>query len=240
MPRDPRWSGWPFAFGWIWWPSGEKDVNNQIRPGHVRIGALDADRWWEIPIRVWDELAQKHMNDRTIKPGQPVQMPDRKVLNIPYMLLDDEADALVRRQMRPNADRTPLRVKTLEGVILEQAPRDWFESLAATHIQRRKTEPPNSLRIGNEVVTVDYECFDAIVKDFVRNQRDRFLAAGKWPELLIHEGVRDPNKPGPLPVQGRADAFGQGTTAGLNPVKPLPGQGGNQMSLPGIENEQLT
>jgi hypothetical protein len=240
MPRDPRWAGWTFAFGWIWWPTGEKDQSNQPRPGHVRIGALDVDRWWEIPIRVWDELAQKHMNDRTIKPGQPVQMNDRRVLTIPYMVLDDEADALMRRQMRPNADRSPVRLKTVEGVPLNETPRDFFESLAATHIQRRKTEPPISLRVGNDVVTIDYECFDAIVKDFVRNQRDRFLAAGKWPELLIHEGVADPRKPGPLPVQGRADAFGQGAVPGLTPVKPLPGQGGNQLSLPGVENESLT
>jgi len=239
MPRDPRWNGWPFAFGWIWWPSGEKDERNLVRPGHVRVGHLDSNRWWEVPIRVWDELAQKHMNDRTIKPGQPVQMPDRKVLTIPYMALDDEADALIRRQMRPNPDRSPLRLKSVEGMVMEQAPRDWFEGLAATHIQRRKTEPPISLRVGNDIISIDYEGFDAIVKDFVRNQRDRFVAAGKWPELLIHEGIRDANKPGPLPVQGRADAFGQGTTAGLNPVKPVPGQQGNQMSLPGLENQEL-
>lgn len=239
MPRDPRWNGWPFSFGWLWWPSGEKDEKNVIQPGHVRLGHLDSNRWWQVPIRVWDELAQKHMNDRTIKPGQPVQMPDRKVLTIPYMLLDDEADALLRRQMRPNMDRSPLKLKSVEGVVIAQAPRDWFEGLSATHIQRRKTEPPISLRVGNEIITIDYECFDAVVKDFVRNQRDRFVAAGKWPELLIHEGIKDPNKPGPLPVQGRADAFGQGAQAGLNPVKPIPGQQGNQMSLPAIENQEL-
>lgn len=234
MPRNPRWNGWPFDFGWIWWPSGE---GNPPQAGHVRIGHLDSDKWWQVPIRVWDELAQKHMNDRTIKAGQPVQMPDRRVLTIPYMTLDDEADALMRRQMRPNSDRSPLKVKTVEGHVIAEAPRDWFEQLAAGHIERRKVEPPISLRMGNDSVSIQYATFDAIVKDFVRNQRDRFVAAGKWPELLIHEGVKDPNKPGPLPVQGRADAFGQGAVAGLNAPKPAQGQG--QVSHPAIENQEL-
>ena len=236
MPRNPQWAQWPFAFGWIWWPSGE-----QGRPGHVRIGHLDSDKWWELPIRTWDELAQRHMNDRTVKPGQPVQMPDRRILEVPYQLLDDEADALLRRQMRPNMDRSPLKIKMRDGTVIEQAPREWFEQLAASHVERRKKEPAISMRLGDQSIVIDYEGFDAIVKDFVRNQRDRFVAAGKWPELLIHEGqAQDPKKQGPLPVQGRADAFGHGATPGLNVPKPLPGQGGNQMSLPGIENEQLT
>lgn len=235
MPRNPAWNGWLYDFGWIWWPSGE---GNQ--PGHVRIGHLDSDRWWKVPIRVWDELAQKHMNDRTIKPGQPVQMADRHVLTIPYMALDDEADALERRQMRPSSDRSALTIRTVEGQQLKDSPRDWWEQLAAGHINRRKTEPPISLRMGQETVTIPYANFDAIVKDFVRNQRDRFVAAGKWPELLIHEGVKDPNKPGPLPVQGRADAFGQGATPGLNPVKPgQPGQGSGQLAHPAIEQQDL-
>lgn len=232
MPRDPRWAGWPFEFGWIWWPSGE-----QNKAGHVRIGHLDTDRWWEVPITFWDTLSQKHMNDRTIKAGQPVQMPDRKVLEIPYQALDDEADALMRRQMRPNMDRSPLTIRAKDGTPIQNCPREWWEQLAAQHMERRKTEPPVSLRLGQDTITIGFACFDAIVKDFVRNQRDRFVAAGKWPELLIHEGIANPNKPGPLPVQGRADAFGQGAAAGLNPVKPAPGQ--NQVSHPAIENQEL-
>lgn len=232
MPRNPQWAQWPFAFGWIWWPSGE-----QNQGGHLRLGHLDSDKWWQIPIRVWDELAQKHMNDRTVKSGQPVQMPDRRVLEVPYQTLDDEADALLRRQMRPNVVRDPLDLKMRDGTMLKQAPRDWFEGLAAAHVQRRKQEPPISMRLGPDNIVVDYECFDAIVKDFVRNQRDRFVAAGKWPELLIHEGVKDPNKPGPLPVQGRADAFGHGATPGLTQPKPLPG--GGQVAHPAMENQEL-
>jgi hypothetical protein len=233
MPRNPQWAQWPFAFGWIWWPSGE-----QGRPGHVRVGHLDSDKWWELPIRTWDELAQRHMNDRTIKPGQPVQMADRRVLEVPYQMLDDEADALLRRQMRPNMDRSPVKIKMRDGTVIEAAPRDWFEGLAASHVQRRKQEPAISMRLGEANIVIDYECFDAIVKDFVRNQRDRFVAAGKWPELLIHEGVaKNPKDQGPLPVQGRSDAFGHGAVPGLNAPKPIPGQG--QVSHPAIENQEL-
>jgi hypothetical protein len=232
MPRDPRWAGWPFPFGWIWWPSGEAN-----KKGHVRIGHLDSDRWWELPIRAWDDLAQRHMNDRTIKPGQPVQMGDRRVLEIPYALLDDEADSLMRRQGMPNMDRSPLNIKARDGTPIQACPRDWWETLAKQHIERRKTDTPVTLKLGQDTLTIPFDNFDAIVKDFVRNQRDRFVAAGKWPELLIHEGI-DPKKPGPLPVQGRADAFGRGTSAELNPVKPVPGQQG-QVGHPAIENQEL-
>lgn len=231
MPRDPRWAGWPYQFGWLWWASGDAG-----ELGHVRIGHLDTDRWWKFPIRFWDDLAQKHMNDRTVKSGQPMQMPDRRVLEIPYQALDDEADALQRRQMQPHPDRTPLAVvRAKDGTPIQNFPRDFWEQLAASHIERRQMEPPISLRVGQETVTIAYDNFDAIVKDFVRNQRDRFVAAGKWPELLIHEGIANPNKPGPLPVQGRADAFGQGATPGLN--QPKPGQG--QVGHPAIENQEL-
>ncbi|WP_143360635.1 hypothetical protein, partial [Escherichia coli] len=67
-------------------------------------------------------------------------MPDRRVLEIPYALLDDEADALLRRQMRPNMDRSPLNIKVRDGTPIQACPRDWWETLAAQHIERRKQE----------------------------------------------------------------------------------------------------
>lgn len=242
MPRNPQWANWPFDYGWLWWPSGAEG-----KPGHVRIGHLDTDRWWELPIRTWDAVAQKHMSDRTIKPGQPVGMGGNVVLEIPYAALDDEADALVRRQMRPNMDRSNVIVRARDGTFINKnqgVPRDWWENLAAQHVQRRKQEPPVTLNMGGVTLAISYECFDAMVKDFVKNMRDRFISAGMWPELLIHEGIHDPSKPGPLPVQGRANAFGQGTTV-VRPGQPAPpgqpgqGQPGGQVGHPAIENQEL-
>lgn len=239
MPRDPRWVNWPFDYGWIWWPSGDGG-----KAGHVRIGHLDTNRWWEVPIRDWDAIAQRHMADRTVKPGHPIRMPDGKMLEVRYQDLDDEADNFVRRGMQPNMDRSPVNIRARDGTQINGMhgmPRDFFEALALQHVQRRKQDGVVPLRLGKDTLNIGYENFDAIVKDFVRNQRDRFVAAGRWPELLIHEGVaQDPRKQGPLPVQGRPDAFGQGATPGLNPQKPgQPGGPSGPVGHPAIENQEL-
>jgi len=244
MPRVPEWANWPFDYGMIWWPSGLDG-----KPGHVRIGHLESTPqaphgvWWEVPIRTWDSIAQKHMSDRVSKPGQPIRMPDGKMLEIPFPALDDEADSLLARSMNPSMDRSNVLLRARDGTPIngqDGVPRDWWESLAAQHVQRRKTEAPVVLNLGQVVLTISYECFDWIVKDFVRNMRDRFISAGKWPELLIHEGIMDPSKPGPLPVDGRANAFGQGTSV-LNPAQAQGGQpaGQQQIMPPAVEQEGL-
>lgn len=233
MPRRAEWANWPFDYGWIWWPSGDGG-----RPGHLRLGHLDTDKWFEVPIRDWDVIAREHMAARTVKPGHQIRMPDSRILEIRYQDLDDEADAFLRRNMQPSPDRSPVQLRTKDGTIINGmtgTPREFFEGLALQHLSRRKQEGVVPLRLGNATLAIGYECFDAMVKDFVRNQRDRFVAAGRWPELLIHEGVADPKKPGPLPVQGRSDAFGKGAVAELN--KPAPQQG--QVGHPAIENQEL-
>lgn len=236
MPKPPEWANWPFDYGMIWWPSGYEG-----KPGHMRIGHLESGSWWEVPIRTWDAIAQKHMSDRGAKPGQPIRMPDGRMLEIPFPALDDEADALVSRAMNPSMDRANVRLRARDGTPIngnDGVPRDWWEALAAQHVQRRKTEAPVVLHLGQVVLTISYECFDWIVKDFVRNMRDRFISAGKWPELLIHEGVSDPAKPGPLPVDGRANAFGQGTTV-FNPAQQQPQGPAGPILPPAVEQEGL-
>jgi hypothetical protein len=239
MPRPAQWANWTFDYGWIWWPSGLEN-----KAGHVRVGYLEANQWWELPIRTWDAIAQKHMSDRHTKPGQPIRMPNGAILEVSFPALDDEADALVARAMHPNTDRTNVKVRARDGTPIngnDGVPRDWWEGLAAQHVQRRKIEPPVVLNLGDATLTIAYECFDAMVKDFVRNQRDRFISAGKWPELLIHEGYSNPAKPGPLPVDGRANAFGQGATV-VNPAQQVQGPSGpgsQQVTHPAIEQQEL-
>ena len=208
MARQPQWANWPYDFGWAFFrsiPQGQPDA----APGHVRLFNVEnMESFWNVHILSMDHMVQKHMSDRDSKPGQAVNMPGGAVEVVPYRALDEEADLLLQRGMQPHTDRTPLTIRFTSGQMMKNVPRDWWEGLAAGHLQRRKQEPAVVLNLNGQSVTLTYECFDAVCKDFTR-QRGPFVSAGWWPELI--DPYRDLGQhTGPRPVQGFANALGQG------------------------------
>jgi hypothetical protein len=236
MPRPPEYASWPFDHAWAFFPSipqGKPDAG----PGRIRLFHLETMGYWDIHVVSMDQMAQKHMQDRDIKPGQAVNMPGGMVEVIPYRALDDEADQLTQRGMQPNPDRTPMTIRFVSGQQMKEVPRDWWESLAAGHLQRRKAEPPVVLNVNNQAVTLTYECFDGLCKDFTRRRGD-FVSAGWWPELV--DPFRDigQHKEGPRPVQGFANALGHGAQVMQGQQPPVPGQQG-PVGHPAMENQEL-
>lgn len=237
MPRPPAFANWPYNHAWWFLPSGRDDAGNSNPnvPGRVRIAYLETMQYWDIHVRAMDALAKAHMESRASKPGQPIQMPDGRVLEIPYFALDDDADAMMQRGMAPSPDRSPLTIVCRDGTKINQAPRDWWEQLVVAHINRRKSEPPVVLDLGNGIkIQETYEFFDALCKDFLRRRGD-LVAVGWWPELLM--GDYGQFKDGPKPVEGRADALGRGVTV-LNAQVPPPA--GQPVAHPMLDNMDLT
>lgn len=221
MARAPAWANWPFDFGWAFFrsvPQGQPEA----APGRVRLFNLEnMETFWDVHVQSMDMMAQKHMQDRDTKPGQAVNMGNGAVETIPYRALDEEADLLQQRGMQPHPDRTPLTVRFVTGQVLKNAPRDWWEGLAAGHLQRRKQEAPVVLNVNGQSLTLTYECFDAFCKDFTRRRGD-FVSAGWWPELVDPYRDVGQHQEGPRPVQGFANALGHGAQVMQGQAPPAP------------------
>ena len=226
MPRPPEFANWPWDYAW-WFLKSEK-----TEPGRARIGHLESGNYWDLHVRSMDALARQHLQDlRTTKAGQVVTMPDSRNLEIPYHLLDEEADMLQQRAMKPSPDRKPLTINCKDGTPIQGVPREWWEQLAANHIGRRKQEPAVVLKMGNGAqITVPYEFFDALCKDFSRRRGD-MVAAGWWPELLMADYGQ---MGGPKPVAGLSNALGQGAQV-MDGKQPAPGE----VQHPAIEQQEL-
>lgn len=202
---DPRMAQWPWDLAWWFIPTGERDDG----PGN----------YTDVPVRAFDEMAQKYMAERTVRPGQPLDMGGGRIVEVPYAALDDEADALAQRGGRPSPDRSDVSVRATDGTVVNYPkgiPRDFWEQLVVAHAQRRGQEPAYTIDFGDgRRLSVPFLWWDGICKDFMRN-RYACLAAGYWPELIIREGIADPNNPGPLPMtggegnRGMTNAFGWG------------------------------
>lgn len=236
MPRPPEYANWPFDFVWAFLksvPAGQPGAG----PGCVRLfNVEDMTGFWDIHIVSMDAIARQHMQDRERKPGQPVNMGGSGTEIIPYRDLDDEADRLIQRGMQPSTDRSPLTVRFEAGRPMENTPREWWEQVAAQHVQRRKQEPPVVLNVASAQINLKYECFDALCKDFMRRRGD-FVSAGWWPELVDPYRDMGQHKVGPKPVEGRANALGQG--AQVLTGQAGPGQGQGQVPHPMTENQEL-
>lgn len=235
MPRPPEYANFPYDFHW-WFvpniPQGQQDAG----PGRCRIVHLDSQKFWDIHIVMLDQIAQKHVQDRHTRPGQPVNMQTYGIKEIPYFPLDEEADMLLQRGMRPSADRSEVTVTFKDGFKVDNCPRDWWENLAAQHIQRRKQEPAVQLQMPNkQVVSLTFECFDAMCKDFMRRRGD-MISSQMFPELV--DPFRDVGQlKGPKPVDGRANALGNNVQVltGQNAPPPMPTPSGGQDPF---ENQQ--
>jgi hypothetical protein len=237
MARPPEYANWPFDFCWAYFqsvPPGKPDAG----PGRVRLFYLDTMAYWDLHVQSMDVMAQKHMSDRDVKPGQSVNMGNGAVEVIPYRALDDEADLLQQRGMQPNPDRTAVTIRFVSGQFMKDTARDWWEGLAAGHLQRRKLEPPVVLNVNGQSVTLTYECFDGLCKDFTRRRGD-FVSAGWWPELV--DPYRDMGQfGGPKPVQGFANALGHNVSVMSGQQGPVPGPAGQApMAHPAEENQNL-
>lgn len=231
MPRPPEFASWPFDFAW-WFLKSNPQPGADQGPGRVRLAHLDSGQAWDIHVRVMDGVAQKFNQDREVMQGGLVQMADNSVHEIPFRPLDDAADAMIQRGMQPQAYREPLAITFRDGERMDAVPMEWWEARVVEHIARRKTFPPVPLDMGGgQVLTVTFECFDALCKDYLRRRGD-FTAAGWWPELLMADyGQLE----GPKPVDGRANALGQGAQVMQGQ---LPG-GPGQIVHPAIENQEL-
>lgn len=252
MGRAPGYENHPFDHAWWFYPSQIQGAQI-VTPGFIRLAdaPIGGRGVWDVLVKAFDPIAQKHMADRTVRPGQPIQMGDGRVLTVPYLLLDDEADAMLGRGMAPHPDRNPIDVPVRDQngevvlahdgkpTVLKSAPRDWFENLARSHIQRRNSEPPVTLNLGTGPqgqpiqIVVTFAFFDALCKDFMRRRGD-FVAAGWWPELLMKDygQIRTPDgKSIAPPVDGRANALGHGVNVmdGQKPPQPQQ-QGGHPMA----------
>ncbi|MGH8866079.1 MAG: hypothetical protein ACREVZ_15790 [Burkholderiales bacterium] len=237
MPRPPEFANWPFDFAWWFLKSSLNDPQvpqAERGPGCVRLAHLDSGQAWNIHVRVMDEIARKYDMDRDTLQGGMVQFGDGTVHEIAYRRLDDDADAMQARKLVPHPVRTPFTLIFKDSVKMEQVPMDWWEARVVEHINRRKAMPVVPLDMGNgQVVNLALECFDALCKDFSRRRGD-FTAAGWWPELLMADYGQ---MQGPKPVDGRANALGQGAQV-MQGQQPPGGQPG-QAAHPGLEHEGL-
>lgn len=234
MPKPPEFANWPFDFAWWFIKNSQNDpqVPQQDRiAGHVRLAHLESGQAWNVPVRTMDAVAQKFNQDREVMQGGLVKMGDGTVHEIPFRPLDDESDAMVARGMRPSSFRDPITVTFRDGMRMEKVPMEWWEERVVEHINRRKLFPPVPLDMGGgTVISLAFECFDALCKDFLRRRGD-FTAAGWWPELLMQDYGQF--KEGPRPVDGRANALGQGVQVMQGQQAQQPGQ----VTHPGVDNE---
>jgi len=189
----PQFANWPLDLAWWFIPSGDR---NDL-PG----------QYVDIHVKLFDAIAQKHKAECEAKVGQQIQMADGSIAEIPYTFLDAEADLMMQRGMQPSPDQRPLDfIRLKDGRQLPKVPRNWLEQLVVAHVRRRQSEPPVTYNLGQQQMQVSFATHDAICKDFGK-RRDAMLAAGCWPELLIAENPLDPQRPGPMPVDGRGNAL---------------------------------
>lgn len=233
MARPPDFANWPWDYAW-WFLQSNKEG-----PGRARISHLDSGQWWDIHVTNVDQIAQRHMQDRESKTGQNLRMQDGQLREVPYKALDEEADLLMARAMQPSPDRSELRIIFKDGTPMEKFPRDFWEQLAAQHIERRKAEPTVQLNLGNnQQITVPYIWFDSFCKDFMRRRGD-LVAIGWWPELLQKDYGQ--HAEGPKPVDGRANAMGWGAPVmdGQTPGQGAPPQAPAAPVHPSLEQQEL-
>lgn len=218
MAMAKGWESHPWHWAWLFARSGN-DASGLYRPGGIYISDQPSggSRMFAIPAREMDAISRAHSEQMSRRPGQPVQLPDGNTVEVPYAVADREADALLARRSPPTDEVVDLPISG--GERIKGVSRSWVDQIAAAHIERRRREPPVPIRFGTGTsIEVPFEFFDATCKDWTRRRAD-FLAAGWWPELAIHEPV---GAPGPKPVQGRANALGEGTkiAEGPGPVPP--------------------
>jgi hypothetical protein len=202
-----------FPFDYNWWFMGGKDKQGRVVAGTVCISnqPKGGNAVWNIPVVSFDVMAQKHMQSLMNMPGLPVSFQDGSSHDMPYRKLDADADVWISLGMPPaGPDAKPEPLVFMDGVRMNDAPRSFYETLLTAHIQWRSQFPPVNIKLQDgSQLQMSFLNYDAVCKDFMRRRAD-LLAIGWWPELLIHERVIDPNKPGPLPVEGRPNALGQG------------------------------
>ena len=238
MTRAPRWQDWPFDHAWYFVESDPKI------PGRVKITdePQGGTNFWDIHVRTFDKIAQDYMRERDTKVGQAIEMGDKKLFHVPYRGLDDEADLMLQRGMEPGPETEPLTIVTTEGVKLENVPRNWWNDLIVRHIQQRKTQPAVPIDVGNgQTLTVSFEFFDGICKDFIRRRGD-MIAAEMWPEL--HMKDEGQFEEGPRPVTGRGSALSKSDVMGpaqqqQGPAYPPPPGVPGGITNPGAENQEL-
>lgn len=238
--RAPGWEQFPFDIAW-WFMGGPDPQTGRKNPGIVRLSnqPVGGQQTWDIPVLSFDKMAQNHLMDREKRPGQPIQLGDGSVREISYRLLDEDADLWLQSGCTPASPATPPMVIVFkDGERMKDVPRTFWEQLLAAHIERRNQESLVTLQIepNNPASKIEmtYLNYDAICKDFIRRRSD-LLAAGWWPELLIQERALDPNKPGPMPVEGRANALGQGVKVMTPDQSAQTGPG--PAPHPGMDNE---
>lgn len=238
--RAPGYETFPFDIGW-WFMGGVDQTTGRRVPGIVRLGnaPTGGKDSWDIPVLAFDRMAQDHLQNRDRRPGQPVQFGDGTTHEVNYRLLDDDADLWGQIGCKPSSPGDPpLTLIFKDGVRMEGVPRTFWEQLLAAHIQRRQQEPNVSIALDpknpNVKIEMTYLNYDAICKDFMRRRSD-MLAVGWWPELLIQERALDPSKPGPMPVEGRPDALGQGVSVQTSGQAAQNGPGA--APHPGLDNE---
>lgn len=229
MPTKAEgWETWPYDLCWMFIRSSQEE------PGRVRIGDTPGlgERMWDIHVRTFDQIAQDYMTSRTKRHGVGLQLQDGTVRTIPYRTLDDDADMLMQRNMKISTDNSTIDITFTDGTKLEKVTAGWYEeNILRPHLERRKAESPIPLDIGDERISLPFEFFDAMCKDFMRRRAD-CIAAQWWPELLI----RDQSTEGPMPVEGRANAFGHGVKV-INPKQDQAKSG--QVGHPAVENQEL-
>lgn len=241
MARAPGWENHPFDFMWFFGRTTKDPQTGQVIPGHVLITEqpIGGQRQWMIPVLAFDRLAREHMESREKRQGQPMKMPNGDVLHAPYRLMDDQADWLVRNGMRFRAmvdtegKETLVDIPTQEGSVLENMPQSFLHQLVLAHVQRRKQEAPVLLEFGDATkLSLPFELWDAVVKDFIQRRGD-IIAAGGWPELVP---VERPAKGVPPPVSGYANALGEGVKVDTGQAPPAPRA---DVAAPGLENAEL-
>lgn len=246
MTRAQGFEDWPWDYRWFFLQSSEQEG-----PGRVRImdDPSGGDNYWDIHVRSFDALAQKHMTDRGTREGLPIAMPDSRVLHVPYRQIDEEADLTIQRGMQAPLGDEQVKVVTVEGVELN-LPRDYYwGQLIPAFIERRGQQLPISLDIGNgkPPLVVEFNFWDCVCKDFMRRRGD-LISAGWWPELMMREGT---DLEGPKPVHGRANSLGQGVSVpggepgvpGVQPghlqAQPPPQPSAGPVGHPGTDNEGI-
>lgn len=244
MPRPQGFEWCPFDVMWYFLSSGMDPTTKQYQRGRVRITdqPVGGQRVWDIDVLAMDGLAKEYQSARNVKSGQPVQMPDGRVLEIPYTTLDNDADLWLQRQRRPGPQEL-LTIELLDRqagkrVVMEKVSREWYEALLGPHVERRGAQPNVVLDFGNQQqLVVSAEFFDAMCKDYLRRRGD-MMAVGAWPELIhVDAGQME----GPRPVEGRSNAFGGGVRVLQQQPgdAPAPVQQQGPMAHPAVENQDL-
>jgi hypothetical protein len=237
--KAPGYEQFPFDIGW-WFMGGPDPATGRKLPGIVRIGTAPTGGkdYWDIPVLAFDKMAQDHLMNREKRPGQPVQCDDG-VHEVSYRVLDEDADLWCQIGCKPSSPGDPpIQIVFKDGKRMENVPRTFWEQLLTAHIQRRQQEPGVTLSLDpknpNVKIEMTYLNYDAICKDFIRRRSD-MLAVGWWAELLIQERALDPSKPGPMPVEGRPNALGQGVNVQTSGQAQQSGPG--PAPHPGLDNE---